>query len=213
MCCVVCGALCCELSRPSNPLVMAPLPRRYMRQFSQAVTILSRPSLANSSEARSLRANLNQLLGRFDDAEADLEALLVQYADRPAVRHTLWETQKSVVKAKRLQGLGLTAHALGNYVDASHAFTEAMKVAKHSSFLHLLRADCGLRLDNYMLVRHDATMVLQQDPSSARALALLGRALFDIVGKVDAATSNLRHCLRYNSPGRKDVRPGCNAAL
>jgi len=119
--------------------------------------------------------------------------------------YRVWETRQANIKAKREQMQGLTAHAMGNYVEAANHFTAALDVAKHSTFLHLLRADCGLRLDNYMLVRYDTTMVLQQDPASARALALLGRALFDIVGQVDAATSNLRHCLRYNSPGRRDV--------
>jgi len=59
-----------------------------MRQFAQAVTLLRRPTVVNSSEARSLRASLSQLLGRFDDAEEDLQALSDQHPDNTAVRHT-----------------------------------------------------------------------------------------------------------------------------
>lgn len=187
----------------------------YLQDFPAALALLDRQ--ANSTGGRGspqlhwLRARLRLLHGQFAAASQDLR--VVEGAETKEGKRKVRELRSLSRRGHSSQQAGLHAHALGQHALAVAHLTAALEVAKESAFLHLLRADAGLQMDNYMLVRYDTAMVLRRNPRSARALYLLGMAQFQIVGQPEAALANLRHCLLVaeggqDDHGRKQCREG-----
>lgn len=121
--------------------------------------------------------------------------------------------RSSIDAAETAQNRGMTAHAMGQMHDAINQLTLALRVAKSSVFLHLLRAKAASDLKLYSYIRHDTAMVLQSNDlehsaEHLEALQLLGEAQYYLLGQSSASLKNLRLCMRRD-PGRTS---GCDAA-
>lgn len=65
---------------------------------------------------------------------------------------------------------------------------------------YLGRARCALYMQQYKGVSANAVRVLSSDPYCAEAMVLLATAMFELIGNVDAAITNLRFCVTVVSP-------------
>jgi len=98
--------------------------------------------------------------------------------------------------------------AAGSFRLAIVDFSTALDVAFESEQIHLWRAECGLRAQDYQVVRAGVAAVLGRiNPISVQALWLIGLALVRIVGHIDAGLHNLQLCLRWEFG-----HPECTAA-
>ena len=202
----------------------------WTRQFHLAIDALNNAIFEQESvrEAKWLRANIYVLTGRFAAAKKDLKVLSRKRKWKPArggsradvdrrakdgEAKPVEQLQASLAAAESAQNQGMTAHAMGQMTKCMNSLTEALKVAKASVFLHLLRAKAAYELRMYSWIRHDTAVVLQStdvehSAEQLEALQLLGEAQFDLLGQSAASLKNLRLCMRRD-PGRTT---GCDAA-
>jgi hypothetical protein len=61
-----------------------------------------------------------------------------------------------------------------------------VEIAIESDFLHLLRADCGLKMNHYQMVRYDTSHVLAHDPTHRQALLLLSSAMYRVLVSISS---------------------------
>lgn len=156
-----------------------------------ATTIQKQPE--KQVQARSLRAQLNLLLGRYNSTHEDLEEL----------QGGNFRLKEQLLLAQSHEKLGLSAFAAGRPSVALKHFSAALMVAPASDLLRFRRAEAALQVGQYSLVRSDMTDVLRRQPNQGTAYLLLARAMFEILGDAHAALSTLHFCRgadQFNSP-------------
>jgi len=137
------------------------------------------------------------VLGKWAAAHSALEALK---GDVPAAKKPiLVAIQSTSDEASSAQSQGLAALAASQYAEAAAQFSKAMRVAKYSTQLHLMRAEAALALHDYGTVHFDTSCVLSYlDKVSTRAVLLYALALFRILGQTKAALHNLMLCMTWH---------------
>jgi len=100
-------------------------------------------------------------------------------------------------QAESEQSRGMLAHAMGQWHVAASHLSNALELSKYSETLHLLRAECALELREYNLLKYDCMSVLNQRPFDPRAILLLSKGYYVILGNINAALANLKLCMRY----------------
>lgn len=100
-------------------------------------------------------------------------------------------------QAESEQSRGMLAHAMSQWHVAATHFSNALELSKYSDTLHLLRAECALELREYNLLKYDCMSVLNQRPYDPRAILLLSKGYYVVLGNLPAALANLKLCMRY----------------
>lgn len=146
-----------------------------------------------STEARWLRARIHLLLGNYKYSRKDFNMLNKITSSERENLTSIW---RDLEDSEAAYDQGMTAHALGNWESSVVHLSKALTVAKESTSALLLRAESFLGLGDFGGVKHDCGLVLRSQPHNPKALALLSRAVYEILGKLDAALACLRLCMR-----------------
>jgi len=203
-----------QVDAAADDLVSQAKQMMYTRRFAEAIRLLDSDLNTTVSastapyEARSLRAQLHTLSGSFNDALSDLKRLRRAVKGRKGGRSKDQAKYDSLTSSiKRIRGLmkeqkaAIMEHAMGRYHASMVHLGRALESARYGEFLHLMRADCAVEVGHYPMAKFDTGMVLQASPTHPRALFLLAKAMFETLGNIEAALSNLGRCLRFLSPG------------
>jgi curved DNA-binding protein CbpA len=174
----------------------------YTRQFRRAIVELSeaiQEQPHHAIQARTLRARMAMLVGQFKKAKKDLKILERLIRNSAELSNDslagVRSIKKQVEQVMFERGRGFMAHAIGNHAHCAQHLSRALEIAIDATDLHLLRAECALPLENYMMIRYDVSRVLRHDRNNKRAAYVMGMALYRILGKPKEAISSLLKCM------------------
>lgn len=116
-------------------------------------------------------------------------------ADRNLQR-TIQQKISQLDAIERDNNQGIVAIAMGQYILGINHLTSVLEISKFSHSIHLIRAEAALAIKEYQLLRYDVVSALNVIGFHEKAILLLSKAYYNILGNVQHAIQNLDYCIR-----------------